>query len=61
MEFPKKLDNYSEFPENSNRTGSFTWPDGSNYVGEYKNGHPHGFGTYTGLMGINTLDFGFGW
>ena len=46
MEFPKKLDNYSELPEYSNRTGSFTWPDGSNYVGEYKNGHPHGFGTY---------------
>ena len=59
MKFPKKLDNYSEFPENANRTGNFTWPDGSTYVGEYKNGHPHGFGTYTWPDGDKYVGFWF--
>ena len=57
MEFPKKLDNYSKFPENLNKTGSFSWPDGSKYVGEYKNGHPHGFGTYTWPDGDEYVGF----
>ncbi len=47
MKFTKKKpDSCSEFLENLDKIGSFSWPDGSNYVGEHENGHPHGFGTY---------------
>jgi hypothetical protein len=30
-----------------NGQGTYTWPDGRKYVGEYKNGKFHGQGTYT--------------
>ena len=30
-----------------NGQGTYTWPDGDKYVGEFRNGKEHGKGTYT--------------
>jgi len=40
----------------NNGYGTYTWADGSKYVGEYKDGLEHGQGTYTGSDG--TVDKG---
>lgn len=32
--------------------GSYFWPDGSRYIGEYENGKRHGWGVYTALNGM---------
>ena len=47
MVFSKKQVNVSESYPNAEISGNFSWTDGSTYVGEFRDGRPHGFGTYT--------------
>ena len=37
-----------------NGQGTYTWPSGDKYVGEYKDSKRHGKGTLLGLVEINT-------
>ena len=38
-------------PPFNNCYGSFSWKNGTKYIGEWKNNNRHGFGTYTWVSG----------